>query len=174
MDTLLNKFNSIKTFVFDVDGVLTDGTLTLLPGGIMARRMNVKDGYALQLAVKKGYNVIVISGGFSDEVVDRLKRLGIENVFMKVTDKLKVLTQLMQEKGLNWDSLIFMGDDIPDLEVMKKAGLACCPADAVQEIKEVSAYISHANGGFGCVRDVIEKVMKLRKDWNENTHIPSA
>ena len=172
--TLLEKFKSVTTFVFDVDGVLTDGTLIVLPGGVMARRMNVKDGYALQLAVKRGYNVVIISGGASDEVQDRLHKLGISEVFMRVTDKLAVLKDYLERKLLSWEEVLFMGDDIPDLVVMKKAGIACCPVDAVQEIKEISAYISPLNGGFGCGRDVIEKVLKMRGNWNEDTHIPSA
>ncbi|GEO08430.1 KdsC family phosphatase [Segetibacter aerophilus] len=171
---LLEKFKAVTTFVFDVDGVLTDGTLTVLPRGVMARKMNVKDGYALQLAVKRGYEIVVISGGASEEVADRLHKLGVSEVFMRVTDKADVLKNYLQKKGLRWDEVLFMGDDIPDLVVMKKVGFACCPADAVQEIKEISAYISPLNGGFGCGRDVIEKVLKMRGNWNEDAHIPSA
>jgi 3-deoxy-D-manno-octulosonate 8-phosphate phosphatase (KDO 8-P phosphatase) len=172
--TIYDKFKSVTTFVFDVDGVLTDGTLLILPDGVMARRMNVKDGYALQLAVKKGYNVVIISGGASDEVAERLHKLGVSSVFMKVTDKAGVLKEYVEEKQLLWDEILFMGDDIPDRIAMKNAGIACCPADAVQEIKEVSAYISPVNGGFGCGRDVIEKVLKLRGHWSDETHIPST
>jgi 3-deoxy-D-manno-octulosonate 8-phosphate phosphatase (KDO 8-P phosphatase) len=171
--TLLDRFKSVTTFVFDVDGVLTDGTLLILPNGVMARKMSVKDGYALQLAVKKGYNVVIISGGASKEVAERLHKLGVSEVFMRVTDKASVLNTYLETKQLLWENILFMGDDIPDLIVMKKAGIACCPADAVQEIKEISAYISSINGGYGCVRDVIEKVLKLRGHWNEETHIPS-
>ncbi|MDQ6815750.1 MAG: HAD hydrolase family protein [Bacteroidota bacterium] len=171
---LLEKFKSVTTFVFDVDGVLTDGTLTILPGGVMARKMNAKDGYALQLAVKKGYHVVIISGGVSEEVADRLHKLGVSQVFMKTIDKAGTLNAYLQENKLSWREVLFMGDDIPDLVVMKKVGIACCPADAVQEIKEVSGYISYLNGGFGCGRDVIEKVLKLRSDWNNDTHIRST
>lgn len=171
---LLELFKSVTTLVFDVDGVLTDGTLTILPAGVMARKMNVKDGYALQLAVKKGYSVVIISGGNSDEVTDRLHKLGVAAVFMKVKDKSGILNNYLQEHNLSWNEVLYMGDDIPDLSVMKKAGLACCPSDAVQEIKEICAYISPLHGGYGCGRDVIEKVLKLRGDWNEDTHIPSA
>lgn len=172
--TLLKQFKSVTTFVFDVDGVLTDGSLLILPGGIMARRMNVKDGYALQLAVKRGYNVIVISGGQSEEVKERLKRLGITNVFMQVADKINVLTELLKQLSIKWNEVLFMGDDIPDLDVMKAAGLPCCPIDAVQEIKELATYISPIKGGYGCCREVIEKVLKLKGNWNEDTHVPSA
>lgn len=172
--TLLEKFNSITTFAFDVDGVLTDGTLIVLPGGLMARKMNVKDGYALQLAIKRGYNVIVISGGASDEVMERLRKLGVAEVFMKTTDKLLALQDYIDKKKVRWNEVLFMGDDIPDLDVMKRVGVACCPADAVHEIKEIAAYISAVNGGFGCAREVIEKVLKLRGNWSDDTHIPSV
>jgi 3-deoxy-D-manno-octulosonate 8-phosphate phosphatase (KDO 8-P phosphatase) len=172
--SLLELFKDITTLVFDVDGVLTDGSLLVLPNGVMARKMNVKDGYALQLAIKNRYRIVVISGGNSEEVMDRLHKLGVTDVFMKVTDKAKVLTEYVKNNGLKWSELLFMGDDIPDREVMKMVGVACCPNDAVQEIKDISAYISHLNGGFGCGRDVIEKVMKMRGNWKEDTHIPST
>jgi 3-deoxy-D-manno-octulosonate 8-phosphate phosphatase (KDO 8-P phosphatase) len=151
---LLALLKAVTTFVFDVDGVLTDGTLTILPAGVMARKMNVKDGYALQLAIKKGYKVIIVSGGNSPEVADRLHKLGVAAVFMRVTNKVEVLGDYLKQNNLAWHELLYMGDDIPDLEVMKKVGLASCPSDAVHEIKEVSAYISPLNGGFGCARDV--------------------
>jgi 3-deoxy-D-manno-octulosonate 8-phosphate phosphatase (KDO 8-P phosphatase) len=170
---LLEQFKSISTFVFDVDGVLTDGSLTVLPGGLMARKMNVKDGYALQLAVKRGYNVIIISGGKSEEVAERLYKLGVKEVYMQVIDKVSVLNNYLLTNNIQWNEALYMGDDIPDLNVMKKVGLSCCPADAVSEIKEISNYISPINGGFGCARDIIEKVLKLRGHWNDDTHIPS-
>lgn len=171
---LLEIFKTVTTLVFDVDGVLTDGTLMILPAGVMARKMNVKDGYALQLAVKRGYNIVIISGGNSEEVRDRLNKLGVSGVFMRVIDKVSILESYLQEHNLSWKEVLYMGDDIPDLSVMQKVGLACCPLDAVEEIKEVSAYISPLNGGFGCVRDVIEKVLKLKGHWKEDTHIPSV
>lgn len=168
---MLHKFKHITTFVFDVDGVLTDGNLLVLPGGVMARSMNIKDGYALQLAVKNGYRVLVISGGNSPEVKDRLEKLGVTNVWMQVSDKPAVLKEYMQQHGLAAEAVLYMGDDIPDLQAIQLAGLPCCPADAVQEIKEKSVYISHLTGGTGCVRDVIEKVMKLRGDWGEDSSV---
>jgi 3-deoxy-D-manno-octulosonate 8-phosphate phosphatase (KDO 8-P phosphatase) len=165
---VLELFNKITCFVFDVDGVLTDGTLLVLPNAIMARRMNIKDGYALQLAVKKGYQVVIISGGNSAEVKDRLEKLGITNVLMQVTDKAEALLQFMEVNQLSKEQVLFMGDDIPDLLVMQNAGLACCPNDAATEIKSISHYISHLKGGEGCARDVIEKVLKLQNNWNED------
>jgi 3-deoxy-D-manno-octulosonate 8-phosphate phosphatase (KDO 8-P phosphatase) len=170
---LLELFKKITTFVFDVDGVLTDGNLFVLPNGLMARRMNIKDGYALQLAVKRGYYVIVISGGNSPEVKDRLMKLGVTNVWMQVTDKKNILENFMREKDLQQNEILFMGDDIPDHEAMYFAGLPCCPADAAVEIKEISKYISPLPGGMGCAREVIEKVMKLRGDWKIDPHIKS-
>lgn len=165
---ILEKFSLINTFVLDVDGVLTDGSLLVMPNGLMARRMNIKDGYALQLAVKKGYRVIIISGGHSPEVMERLNKLGVKEVYLQVTDKLSLLQESVGSGIENQLQCLYMGDDIPDLACMKWAGVAVCPADAVTEIKTVSYYISEKNGGLGCVRDVIEKVMKLRNDWNED------
>lgn len=162
---LLERFSSIKTFVFDMDGVITDGSLLILPGNEYVRTMNIKDGYALQLAVKKGYNVVVISGSVSKPCAERLEYLGVRNVFMKVKDKEEVLAQFLLSNHLKWDETLFMGDDIPDLEVMKLVGLSACPADAAPEIKAVSTFISTVNGGKGCVREVIEKVLKLNNDW---------
>jgi 3-deoxy-D-manno-octulosonate 8-phosphate phosphatase (KDO 8-P phosphatase) len=170
---VLSKFKHITTFVFDVDGVLTDGSLFVLPEGLMARRMNIKDGYALQLAVKKGYHVVIISGGNSPEVKQRLLNLGVTEVWMQITDKSAVLEKFMEENKLDRSAVLYMGDDMPDLLVMQLAGLPCCPADAVQEIKEKSIYISHLKGGEGCARDVIEKTMKLRGHWGEDAAVRS-
>jgi 3-deoxy-D-manno-octulosonate 8-phosphate phosphatase (KDO 8-P phosphatase) len=168
---MLERFKPVTAFVFDVDGVLTDGSLLVLPDGVMARRMNIKDGYALQLAVKKGYKVAVISGGNSDEVKERLNKLGVEHVWMKVENKVEVLKAFMHNHHISNAQLLYMGDDIPDTKAMDLAGLPCCPADAVQEIRKKSLYVSRLKGGEGCVRDVIEKVMKLRGDWNEDFSI---
>ena len=168
---MLERFKPITAFVFDVDGVLTDGSLLVLPGGVMARRMNIKDGYALQLAVKKGYKVAVISGGNSDDVNERLYKLGVEHVWMKVENKVEVLKAFMHNHNINSTQLLYMGDDIPDIKAMDLAGLPCCPADAAQEIRKKSLYVSRLKGGEGCVRDVIEKVMRLRGDWNEDFSI---
>lgn len=167
---LLSLFKPITTFVFDVDGVLTDGNLFLFPGGEMVRRMSIKDGYALQLAVKQGFKVVIISGGFSELVKERLLRLGVSEVHMGVTNKKQVLAAYTAANGLEWNQLLFMGDDIPDLEVMEQPGLlACCPANAVPEIKSICSYISPFTGGAGCARDVIEKTLKLNDKWH---HVP--
>lgn len=170
---MLDSFKNINAFVFDMDGVLTDGSLMVMDDGLMIRRMHVKDGYALQLAVKRGYTVMVISGGRSPQVKDRLAKLGIEHVYMPIEDKLEKLKELLDTLNLNKENVIYMGDDIPDIDVMQYCGLACCPADAVAEIKKISKYISPVNGGEGCVRDVIEKVMKLQGKWVLDTQTPS-
>ncbi|MBX9783870.1 MAG: HAD hydrolase family protein [Chitinophagaceae bacterium] len=169
---LPEQFQQIKTLVFDMDGVLTDGSLLIMPGHKFIRTMDIKDGYALQHAVKKGYHVVVISGSMSKACAERLEYLGIRNVFMKVKDKEEALAQFILSNNLKWSEVLFMGDDIPDLEVMKMTGLPCCPADAVSEIKAVSKFISTKKGGKGCVREVIEKVLKLNDDWvNVSTDI---
>ena len=170
---ILAAFKSIKVFALDVDGVLTDSTIYLVGDGLQARRMNIKDGYAIQLAVKKGYTVIVISGAESEEVKMRLHKLGVEKVFMGVKDKLGLLKNLVAGKDLSVDDILFAGDDMPDLAVMQWAGLACCPADAANQIKEVSQYISKRNGGDGFVRELIEKTLTLNGHWNEDAGIAS-
>lgn len=171
--TILNKFKTIRTFVFDVDGVLTDGTLLLLNDGQMARRMNIKDGYALQLAIKKGYRVVVISGGTSEAVEIRLNKLGVKDCFLKVENKKEKLMEYVSRNQLNWEEILFMGDDIPDYIPMQLTGLPCCPADAVPEIKQICHYVSPWEGGQGCARDVIEKVLKLNGHWDLDTTVAS-
>lgn len=157
--------NPVKMFVFDVDGVLTDGSLLVMPDGEFLRRMNIKDGYAMQLAIKKGYLIAIISGGHSTGVPIRLSRLGIQEVHMGVTDKLKVFDELLKKYNISTHQVLFMGDDLPDLPLIKKCGVACCPADAVNEIIAGSIYVSAKKGGEGCVRDVIEQVMRLHENW---------
>ena len=170
---ILEIFKSVKAFVFDVDGVLATDTLLILEGGEMARNMNSKDGYALQLAVKKGYGVVIISGGSSEPVRQRLERLGVEHVFLGVHDKQQKLMEHVQENDLRFEEILYMGDDIPDYLVMNMVGLPCCPADAVHEIKQISKYISPVSGGKGCGRDVIEKVLKLNGHWDLDTSVAS-
>jgi 3-deoxy-D-manno-octulosonate 8-phosphate phosphatase (KDO 8-P phosphatase) len=170
---ILGLFKQITTFVFDVDGVLTDGTVFVLEDGLQARRMNIKDGFALQMAEKNGYRVLVISGGNSPQVAQRLEKLGISNVHMAVLDKKKFLLDYMSENKLKTEEVLYMGDDLPDLPAMSVVGLPCCPADAVNEVKETVQYISPFNGGNACVRDVIEKVLKLNDKWNYRVDVTS-
>ncbi|MEO7446169.1 MAG: HAD hydrolase family protein [Ferruginibacter sp.] len=163
---VLQLFKNITCFVFDVDGVLTDGKLLLLDDGQMARTMNIKDGYALQLAVIKKYQVLIISGSRLSAAEQRLQRLGITDVHFNIKDKAALLQQFLIDKNLRKDQVLYMGDDIPDLEALQLCGLGCCPADAVPEVQAASTYISVLKGGEGCVRDVIEKTLKLRGDWH--------
>ena len=170
---LLTKFKAITTIALDMDGVLTDGSLLVFEDSRFLRTMNIKDGYALQLAVKKGFQVLIISGSHSDAVTTRLQGLGITNIFMKQSDKKACLTEYMKENNIRPEQVLFMGDDIPDFQVMKAVGLACAPNDAAEEIKSIAHYISPYCGGKGCVRDVIEKVLKMNGAWELETGIAS-
>lgn len=170
---VLSLFKPIKAFAFDVDGVLTDGSLLIMPGGEWLRKMNIKDGYALQLAVKKGYHIFIISGATSKPVAERLYKLGVKEVHNGVSDKKQLLLQLMQQYNLLKEQVLYMGDDIPDYEAMQEAGLLSCPFNAASEIKQVCQYISPHNGGEGCVRDVLEKVLKLNNHWGPDTSVAS-
>ena len=163
MTNILSPFKDIRYFIFDVDGVLTDGSLLLQSDGHLARTMHTRDGYAMQLAVKKGYEIIIITGGKSEAVRSRLATLGLEHLYVGVSDKLKVLNSIKDKIDLK--KSLYMGDDMPDYHVMQEVALATCPADACDEIKLISQYISPKNGGKGCVRDVIEKVLKLNNHW---------
>ena len=173
MSNLLDKFKKITTFIFDVDGVLTDGTVLVIDNGIQARRMNLKDGFALQMAIKNGYKVLIISGGNSPQVAGRLEKLGITDVHMSVLDKKKFILDYISNNKLKTEQTLYMGDDLPDMPAMSVVGLPCCPADAVSEIKETVQYISPLNGGFACVRDVIEKVLKLNDHWHYRADVAS-
>ena len=171
---VLSSFKKVTTFIFDVDGVLTDGTVLVLESGEMARRMNIKDGYALQLAVKKGYRIFIVSGSSRSAVEKRMNYLGIKDVYFGVKDKSTFIAGLAAQHGFDLADCLFMGDDIPDLAVLRIVGLACCPADAAGEIKAAAGYISSEKGGEGCVRDVIEKVLKINGDWETITTIAST
>ena len=171
---ILSRLRFVKAFVFDMDGVLTDGTLLIDHGGQWLRRMSIKDGYALQLAIKFGYPVAVISGSESAHVENRLRELGITDVFMRVYDKEIFLKEYLSKNNIPLSETLFMGDDMPDYNCMIISGFACCPSDAAVEIKQVSSYISPMRGGYGCVRDVIEKVLKLNNNWPLETYIPST
>ena len=170
---VLQYFRSITTFIFDLDGVLTDGTLLVLENGLQARRMHVKDGLALQMALKAKYNVVIVSGGYSPPVLERLQKLGVKEVYFQIHDKVKFIDDYLRKNKIRWDEVLFMGDDLPDIGVLEKAEAPCCPADAVMEVKKVSKYISSINGGYGCVRDVIEKVLKLNDQWEFDTDVTS-
>ena len=165
MSNLKAKLKNISAFMLDVDGVLTDGMVLTLPDGDQIRRMNIKDGYALQHAVKKGYHISIISGGTSESVRLRLKGLGIEEINLGCKNKIEVFEKLKTKFNLDKENILYMGDDIPDYKVMQKVGFAACPLDAADEIKSVSDYVSPKKGGEGCVRDLIEQVLRLQGKW---------
>lgn len=155
---------NISTFIFDYDGVMTDGVIVLNNDGEPLRTANVKDGYALQLIRKMGYNIAIISGGYSPSMLRRFESLNIENVFLGVSNKLEVFEKYLNDNGIRPEEVVYVGDDIPDYRPMRKAGVPVCPADAAEEIKSISVYISRYRGGHGCVRDIIEQVLKVQVD----------
>jgi len=158
----------ITTFIFDVDGVLTDGTVLVHTDGQLLRTMNIKDGYALKAAVQQGFNVCIISGGKNEGVRQRLKNLGIKDIYLGAHQKVEQLEEYLKLHDIKTQNVLYMGDDIPDIPVMKMIGLPSCPQDAVAEVKEVSKYVSYKKGGKGCVRDVIEQVLKVQEKWVSN------
>jgi 3-deoxy-D-manno-octulosonate 8-phosphate phosphatase (KDO 8-P phosphatase) len=170
---VLAEFKKITTFIFDIDGVLTDGTVLVLRDGLQARQMHVKDGFGLQMAMKYGYHVFIVSGGISEEARQRLQYLGIKEIHIGVQDKTGFVADLLTNKKIKWDEVLYMGDDLPDLPLMNKVGMSCCPADAVSEIRSIAKYISPVNGGWGCVRDVIEKVLKVNGHWHYEQDVTS-
>ena len=167
------SFDSIRHFIFDVDGVLTDGTIWVMPTGEQVRRMNIKDGYALQLALKKGYSITILSGSARSSVEDRLQKLGIQDIHFGVTNKAAFLLARMTEMGWDPSLVLYMGDDLPDLAAMEIVGLPCCPQDAATEITSNAAYVSSFGGGQGCVRDVIEQVLRSNGHWMHQSDIAS-
>ena len=158
----------ISTLIFDVDGVLTNGMVTVFPNGELVRHMNIKDGYALKTAVDAGLNVCIISGGNNEGVRTRLANLGIKNIYLGAHDKIKQYNEIVKKYNLQPENILYMGDDIPDYPVMKLVGLACCPNDAAPEIQGISNYISYKKGGEGCARDIIEQVLRVQVKWSGN------
>jgi len=160
------KMNDITTFIFDVDGVLTDGSVHVTPTGEMLRIMHIRDGFAMKAAVESGYHVCIISGGSNEGVRIRLRNLGITDIYLGTPDKVETFKEYTELYGIDPQTVLYMGDDIPDYHVMQRVGLATCPQDASPEIKAISHYISHRNGGTGAVRDVIEQVMRVQGKWH--------
>ena len=158
--------NHITTFIFDIDGVLTDSSVHVSQNGEMLRVMNIRDGFAMKAAIESGYNVCIISGGSNEGVRIRLQNLGITEIHLGSSDKVKTFREYTDLYNINPEHVLYMGDDIPDYHVMKLVGLPTCPQDSVSEIKAISKYISHKNGGKGAVREVIEQVMKVQGKWN--------
>lgn len=165
MKNYKEKLKDITTFIFDYDGVMTTGEVLVDGNGIPLRSSDVKDGYALQLAVRLGYNVAVITGGYSVSIEKRMAMLGVKDVFVRSANKVEVLERYMKTNDLKPEQIVYMGDDLPDYPVMKIIGLPVCPADASPEIKDISLYISNRNGGKGAVRDIIEQVLKAQDKW---------
>lgn len=159
------KLHEIKAFVFDYDGVISDGNIWSANDTIIVRSGNVKDGYAMQYALRRGYLIAILSGGSGDSIRSRMKMLGVEDVYLGSHRKKEIFEDFLKDKQLLPEQVLYVGDDIPDYDVMRLAGVSACPADAVEEIKAVADYISHKNGGCGCVRDVIEQVLRLQGQW---------
>lgn len=172
-DNILSGLARIRLVALDVDGVLTDGKIFILPEGQALRGFNIKDGYAIQLAVRKGLDLAIISGSGDDAVFSRFSKLGVRHIFLGVKDKKSTLNALLNSTDIAISDVLFMGDDLPDLSVMQSVGLAACPADASTEIKKIAHYISPLNGGNGCVRDVLEKILKLQDKWDTDTDLVS-
>ncbi|MFM9943891.1 MAG: KdsC family phosphatase [Bacteroidia bacterium] len=165
----LSKLNPVTTFILDVDGVMTNGQVLVTDEGNMLRSFNIKDGFAMQLAIKLGYKICVISGGNSQGVIKRLEGLGITDIFMKVHEKLPVFKKYISDKNLKNEEIAYMGDDLPDYQLLKEVGLKCCPADASHDIKTICDFVSAYPGGGGCVRELIEKVIRAQDKWDLET-----
>lgn len=166
MSDFLKNLEQAEAFIFDVDGVLTDGSVLVTEDGSMLRNMSIKDGFAIQLAVKLGLRIAIITGGSSMGVVRRLQGLGVQDVFYGISDKINVLDQYLKDNDIDPKNCAYMGDDIPDLQIMGRVGLPCCPADSAPEVIEACDYVSPVAGGKGCVRDVLEKAMRVKGIWN--------
>ncbi len=165
MHELNEMLTKVTTFIFDYDGVMTDGTVYMDSNGDPLRTSNVKDGYAIQLAGKLGFHVAVISGAVVTNITKRLNMLGVKDVFTGVPDKIVKLEEYMEAYHLAPEQVVYMGDDIPDLRVMQRVGVPACPADASEEVKNISRFISDRPGGHGCVRDIIEQTLKAQGKW---------
>lgn len=155
----------IRAIIFDVDGVLSAETISLHPNGEPMRTVNIKDGYAIQLAMKMGLRIVILTGGNTHSVRVRYEHLGVDDIYMQCAVKIKTYDEFLSKYGMTDDEVIYVGDDIPDYEVMKRSGCPCCPADACSEIKSLSTYISDKDGGYGCGRDIIEQVLKAQNKW---------
>ena len=156
----------IKTFIFDVDGVLTDGKILINSDGELLRSFDTKDGYAMKCALVKGFKIVIITGGRNEAVRERFKELGVIDIYLGAHHKLDAYQDLMDNYDLNPAEILYIGDDIPDIPVMEKAGLGCCPADAASDVKVMADYVSHKKGGEGCVRELIEQVLRVQGKWS--------
>ncbi|MBK9272974.1 MAG: 3-deoxy-D-manno-octulosonate 8-phosphate phosphatase [Flavobacteriales bacterium] len=163
--TYKERLAALDTFLFDVDGVFTDNRVLLMPGLDPVRTFHTRDAYAVQHAVREGLRIVIVTGGHSDGVVQSFQRLGVTEVHTRTRDKLELVERLIAEQRLDPARSAYMGDDIPDLRVMRRVALACCPSDAAEEVKAISHFVSRLPGGGGCVRDLIEQAMKVQGRW---------
>lgn len=164
---LFDKFSAVKSFVFDIDGVFTDNTVLVMENGELLRTMNVRDGFALKRATQAGYKVAIITGGRSQGVALRMQSLGVSHVFSGIQDKLTIFEDYCARESIDPAQVLYMGDDMADIPVMRRVGLPVCPSDSIPEVIKISAYVSPLAGGKGCVRDVLEKVLKLQGKWEQ-------
>lgn len=165
MGKFKEELNHVKAFVFDIDGVFTDGKIYILHDGKQMRSMNVKDGYAVHFAAKKNYPIGIISGGKCESVRSRFDDLGVKDVYIASHDKRKDFAHFLEKHNLEAKDVLYMGDDLPDYMIMKMVGVPTCPADACEEIKSISHYVSDKKGGEGCIRDIIEQTLKTQRVW---------
>lgn len=155
----------IRAVIFDVDGVLSASTVGMDDRGEPIRTLNIKDGYAIQLAVKRGLRLAIMTGGHNDAIRERYAYLGVKDVYLNCSVKIKVYDEFLAKYGLHDDEVIYLGDDIPDYQIMRRVGCPCCPSDACPEIKAISVYVSGRAGGYGCARDVLEQVLQAQDSW---------
>lgn len=158
---------NIDTFIFDIDGVMTSCHILVTTQGELLRTMNVRDGFAIKQALKQGFRICIITGGNNQGAKIRFEDLGVTDIYMGNNDKIKPFTAYVNKYGINPENILYMGDDIPDVAPMKAVGVPTCPQDACPEVKKIAIYVSHLNGGYGCVRDVIEQVLKVQGKWEE-------
>jgi 3-deoxy-D-manno-octulosonate 8-phosphate phosphatase (KDO 8-P phosphatase) len=171
MSLILEKLKEVKAFVFDVDGVMTDGSVIATEDGHFLRNFNIKDGYALQHAVKMGYPIAIISGGKSNGVQKRFEQLGVKNIYLGQKHKEDAFNEFLENYDLSAKDILYMGDDLPDYELLKLVGVPTCPKDACIDVKSICTYVSPVSGGKGCVRDILEKTLKVQeKWWSEHSH----
>lgn len=169
MKNFKELLRDVKAFAFDVDGVFTDGTVILHPSGELIRTSNTRDGYAVHVAIERGFPIAIISGGKSETVRERFKGLGVTDIYLGVSDKNEALEDFRFKYGVELREILYMGDDLPDYDVMRKVGIPTCPSDAAPEIRGLSVYVSNHPGGSGCVRDVIEQVLRLNDKWGPSS-----
>lgn len=170
MGNFKEEIAQIEAMIFDVDGVMTDGRIIPTVEGDFIRCYNAKDGYALAYAIRRGYRICIITGGYGPTLERRLRMLGVEEYYIDCMDKLAVLRDYMKRHGLNPAQVLYMGDDIPDLACMQAVGMPVCPADAAAEVIDVSRYVSEFEGGRGAVRDIVEQVLRARGDWARDSN----